>query len=123
MQVLKVLGSNTASADSPSFQASCCLLTTRPLCHRCAPTCLQLRATWRSNCSLLVKAFTISVDPQIECAMRASDFNQHLINLKPQQNFAKYTSKSLGLNLEYQISVSNIHHGPTLYHKSLLSQR
>ena len=42
------------------WRSCCCLLTTGPLCHRCASSCLQLRAYWRSNCSLALKASTIS---------------------------------------------------------------
>ena len=38
-----------ASAEGHGLESDCCLLTTGPLCHKCAPTCLQLRATWRST--------------------------------------------------------------------------
>ena len=33
-----------ASTEGPKLDSRCCLLTTWPLCHRCAPTCLQLNA-------------------------------------------------------------------------------
>ena len=29
------------SVKDPGFISFCCLLTTGPLCHRCAPTCLK----------------------------------------------------------------------------------
>ena len=47
-----------ANADGLDFR--CCLLTTGHPCHRCAATCLQLRATWHSHCSLALRAPTIS---------------------------------------------------------------
>ena len=49
-----------ARAGSPRFKSRCCLLTTRLLCQRCAPTRLQLRVTWHSPCSLDLDAPTIS---------------------------------------------------------------
>ena len=49
-----------ANADGARFDFRRCILTTWPLCHRCAATCLQLRANWHSHCSLALKATTIS---------------------------------------------------------------
>ena len=49
-----------ANDDGAGFNFRRCLLTTRPLYHRCAATCLQMRANWSSQCSLALKAPTIS---------------------------------------------------------------
>ena len=33
------------SVEVPGFETRCCLLTTGPLCHRCAQTCLRAECT------------------------------------------------------------------------------
>ena len=65
-------------AERPRYACRCCLLTIRPPSHRCSPTCLQLRATWCSHCSLALR-HPLSCRPiqLAECAIQPSDFNQH----------------------------------------------
>ena len=61
-----------ASAEGSGFESCCCLLTTGPLCHMCAPTCLQLGADIAA--SPLRHTLSRRSSPRTERVIRPSDF-------------------------------------------------